>query len=79
MNVNKYLSNFNKLLLCIDNYSKRHDKFMVPAFAEAIYRSFCKAENKISGVASQSFFYLCNAQLPIQILDLTGFYKLKND
>ena len=36
-------------LLC---YSKRHNKFLFPALAEAIYGSFCKAENEISNVVN---------------------------
>ena len=31
----------------IINYSKRHNKFLLPALAEAIYGSFYKAENEI--------------------------------
>ena len=33
-------------------YSKRHNKFLFPALAEAIYGSSCKAENEISNVVN---------------------------
>ncbi len=33
-------------------YSKRHNKFLFPALAGAIYGSFCKAENEISNVVN---------------------------
>jgi len=34
------------------NYSKRHNKFLFPALAGAIYGSFCKSENEISNVVN---------------------------
>ena len=34
------------------SYSKRHNKFLFPLFAESIYGSFCKAENEISNVVN---------------------------
>ena len=34
------------------SYSKRHNKFLFPALAEAIYGSFCKAENEIFNVVN---------------------------
>ena len=37
-------------------YSKRHNKFLFPALAGAIYGSFCKAENEISNVVNYSTF-----------------------
>ena len=33
-------------------YNKRHNKFLFPALAEAIYGSSCKAENEISNVVN---------------------------
>ena len=36
------------------NYSKRHNKFLFLALAEAIYGSSCKAENEISNVVNYS-------------------------
>ena len=33
-------------------YSKRHNKFLFPALAEAIYESFYKAENEIFNVVN---------------------------
>ena len=33
-------------------YSKRHNKFLFPAFAETIYGNFCKAVNEISNVVN---------------------------
>ena len=35
-------------------YNKRHNKFLFPALAEAIYGSSCKAENEISNVVNYS-------------------------
>ncbi len=35
-------------------YSKRHNKFLFPALAGAIYGSTCKAENEISNVVNYS-------------------------
>ncbi len=39
-----------KVEVCI--YSKRHNKFLFPALAEAIYGSSYKAENEISNVVN---------------------------
>ena len=36
----------------LDNYSKRHNKFLFPALAGAIYGSFCKAKNEIFNVVN---------------------------
>ena len=35
-----------------ETYSKRHNKFLFPALAGAIYGSSCKAENEISNVVN---------------------------
>ncbi len=32
------------------NYSKRHNKFLLPVLAKAVYGSFCKRESEISNV-----------------------------
>ncbi len=46
------------------NYSKRHYKFLLPALSGAIYRSFCKAESKISNVANNNnLHYYLRCQL----------------
>ena len=34
------------------NYSKRHNKFLLPALVEAIYGDFYKAEYEISNVVN---------------------------
>ncbi len=34
------------------NYSKRHNKFLLPVLAKAIYGSLCKAESEISNVVN---------------------------
>ncbi len=44
-----------ELIFC--NYSKRHNKFLFPALAGAIYGSFCKAENEISNVVNYLLRY----------------------
>ena len=54
------VANFDPVILCClcytvqdhDIYSKRHNKFLFPALAGAIYGSFCKAENEISNVVN---------------------------
>ena len=43
------------LLFAIYSYSKRHNKFLFPALAGAIYGSSCKAENEISNVVNYKF------------------------
>ncbi len=37
-------------------YSERHDKFLLPARAKAIYESFCKAESEISNVVDNKIY-----------------------
>ena len=39
-------------LFTLKSYSKRHNKFLFPALAEAINGSSCKAENEISNVVN---------------------------
>ena len=34
------------------NYSKRHNKFLLPVPAKAIYGSFCRTENEIFNVVN---------------------------
>ncbi len=36
------------------NYSKRHNKFLLPVPAKAIYGSFCRTENEIFNVVNYS-------------------------
>ena len=36
------------------NYSKRHNKFLFPSLAGAIYGNSCNAENEISNVVNYS-------------------------
>ena len=38
-------------------YSKRHNKFLFPSLAEAIYGSSCKAENEISNVVNYNYIH----------------------
>ena len=40
------------LLPTFMDYSKRHNKFLFPSPAKAIYGSFCRAENKIFNVVN---------------------------
>ena len=47
--------NFCKKAELMVKYSKRHNKFLFPALAEAIYGSSCKAENEISNVVNYKF------------------------
>ena len=47
--------NFCKKAELMVKYSKRHNKFLFPALAEAIYGSSCKAENEISNVVNYRF------------------------
>ena len=42
------------LLIILYSYSKRHNKFLFPALAEAVNGSSCKAENEISNVVNYS-------------------------
>ncbi len=37
-------------------YSKRHNKFLFPSLAGAIYGSTCKAKNEISNVVNYTHF-----------------------
>ena len=37
-------------------YSKRHNKFLFPSPAKAIYGSFCRAENEIFNVVNYKSF-----------------------
>lgn len=34
------------------NYSKRHNKFLLPVPVKAIYQSFCRTENEIINVVN---------------------------
>ena len=45
-------------------YSKRHNKFLLPALAGAVYGSFCKAENEISNVINYNTKFLQEMQDP---------------
>ena len=38
-----------------DNYSKRHNKFLLPVPAKAIYGSFCRNENEIFNVVNYKY------------------------
>ena len=38
------------------SYSKRHNKFLFPSPAKAIYGSFCRAENEIFNVVNYKSF-----------------------
>ena len=40
------------VFIALLSYSKRHNKFLFPALAEAINGSSCKAENEISDVVN---------------------------
>ncbi len=39
------------------NYSKRHNKFLLPVPAKAIYGSFCRTENEIFNVVNYRYLY----------------------
>ncbi len=41
------------------NYSKRHNKFLFPALAGAIYGSSCEDENEISNVVNYRYTGSC--------------------
>ena len=56
--------NFCKKAELMVKYNKRHNKFLFPALAEAIYGSSCKAENEISNVVNYIYLYYT----PIKIL-----------
>ena len=46
-----------------DNYSKRHNKFLLPVPAKAIYGSFCRTKNEIFNVVNYnllSYIPLCS-------------------
>ena len=39
-------------MILSDDYSKRHNIFLYPSPAKAIYRSFCRAEKEILNVVN---------------------------
>ena len=45
-------------------YSKRHNKFLFPALAGAIYGSPCEAKNEISNVVNYRISYMIKQESP---------------
>lgn len=43
-------------LSSVDKNSKRHNKFLLPVLAKAIYASFCKTECEISNVVNYEVY-----------------------
>ena len=54
----------------IYKYSKRHNKFLLPVPAKAIYGSFCRTENEIFNVVNYNKVYIISVFSSISILSI---------
>ena len=56
-------------------YSKRHNKFLLPVPAKAIYGSFCRTENEIFNVVNyKSAFHRILCEGAMQLVCMCGTY-----
>ena len=61
------------MISCI--YSKRHNKFLLPVPAKAIYGSFCRTENEIFNVVNyKSAFHRILCEGAMQLACMCGLY-----